>query len=188
MVNDCEKLDKAKMVLQKIAKGIDPLTGELIKEESFLNDPRIIRCFYYVTEILDNVRNGTYNRGPNKCAHFIITPEQKSKVEFPESKIGVNEFSRCINMCLDINISKKLSGMELNKRLKKLGVLSESETSDGKTRTVTNETSAGYGFEMEKKMFNGNEYEMVVINDKGKKYLLDNIETIMEIGDIPQQG
>jgi hypothetical protein len=33
---------------------------------------------------------------------------------------------------------------------------------------------------MENRKFNGVEYEMVVINDQGKKYLLDNIETIMK--------
>lgn len=180
MINDYEKIEKAKIVLQKIAKGVDPLTGEMIKEDSFLNDPRIVRCFYFVTEILDKLINGAYGKSTNKLADFVITSEQKSKVVFPDGKIGVNEFSRCVNQCIDFNASKKLSGVELNKRLKKMGILSEEGTADGKTRTVTNEKSAGYGFEMEKRTFKGAEYEMVLINDTGKKYLLDNIETIMK--------
>ena len=57
--------------------------------------------------------------------------------------------------------------------------MSEVKLDDGKTRTAINETSSQYGFESEKRVYNGNEYEMVVINDIGKKYLLENIEEIM---------
>ena len=60
-----------------------------------------------------------------------------------------------------------------------MGILSEIISDSGKTRTITNETSAKFGFEMEKRKFNGVEYEMVLINENGKKYLLQNIETIM---------
>jgi len=179
MNSENEKLEKAKTMLMKIVKGVDPLTGELINEESFFNDPRIIRCFYFISEVLDNVISGAYSRTFSRFAEFIITPEQKVKVVITEGKIGVNEFSRCINECIDANGSKKLTGVELNKKLKKRGILSEQPTPDGKTKTVTNEKSAEYGFEMDKRSFKGVEYEAVVINNKGKKYLLDNIEAIM---------
>lgn len=179
MIDNFEKIEKAKNVLQTIAKGVNPLTGEIIEEDSFLNDVRISRCFYFVAEIMDNVINGAYRTNGNKLSQFIITPEQKQKVEFPEGKIGVNEFSKCVNLQIDLNRSKKLSGVEINKRLKKMGILSEVATLDGKTRTTANQKSSEYGLETEKRTFNGVEYDMVVINDKGKKYLLDNIETIL---------
>ncbi|MCQ1530181.1 hypothetical protein [Lutispora saccharofermentans] len=188
MNEELEKIQKARLVLQKIAKGINPVNGEQIEQESFLNDPRIIRCFYYVAEVLDNVAKGAYSSrrsGPG-AAKFFITPEQKARVQFPEGKIGVNEFSKCINMCIDLNESKKLTGVELNKRLKALGILSEEQTEEGKTRTVINDNSKNYGFESEKKNYNGVEYEMVMINDKGKQYLLENIEEIMK-AEIPSE-
>lgn len=181
MVSEFEKLDKAKTVLIKIAKGIDPLSGEPINEESFLNDPRIIRCFYFITEVLDNVSNGTYGKS-SKMMRFIISPEQKGIVALPEGLIGVTEFSKHINMCIDQSTSKKLSGVELNKRLKKIGVLGEeTNTATGKSRTVTNPDSKEYGFEMITRSFNGSEYDMVVMNDTGKRYLMDHIEEIMSI-------
>ena len=117
MVSDQEKMEKAKNILLKIAKGIDPITGETIDSNSFLNDPRMIRCFYFIAEVLDNVMNGVYSRA-GKLQDFIITPEQKRKVQLPEGKIGVNEFSKHINACIDPNVSKKLTGVELNRRLK----------------------------------------------------------------------
>jgi len=181
MNEEFEKIQKARLVLQKIANGINPINGEKIEEESFLNDPRIIRCFYFVAEVLDNVTRGVYSskRSEPRSRVFVITSEQKSKVRFPEGKIGVNEFSRCVNMCIDLNQSKRLTGVEINKRLKAMGILSEETTETGKTRTVINDNSINYGFESQRKSYNGVEYDMVVINDKGKKYLLDNIEVIM---------
>lgn len=181
MIEELDKIQKAKLVLQKIAKGIDPVTGDKIEEESFLNDPRIIRCFYFVAEVLDNVASGAYSskRSGAGPAKFTITPEQKSRVQFPEGNLGVNEFSKCINLCIDLNESKKLTGVELNKRLKALGILGEEATEAGKTRTVINDNSKDYGLESERKSYNGAEYDKVVINDKGKRYLLDNIERIM---------
>ncbi len=177
MHSEIEKIEKSIAVLEKIARGVDPLSGEILRENSFLNDPKIIRCFYFVTEVLKNVSQGAYSNP--KATEFVITGEQKKRVEFPEGKIGVNEFSKRVNECLDLCFSKRLTGVELNRRLKKLGVLSEEKTENGKTRTIVNDNSGKYGFEMEKRAYNGVEYEAVVMNDSGKKYLLDNIEAIM---------
>lgn len=179
-VNEQQKIEKAKIILEKIAKGVDPLTGEQIEGDSFLNDPRMIRCFYFVAEVLDNVNKGVYSSRGNNSSKFFITEEQKRMVEFPPEKIGVNEFSKRINACIDPAVSKKLTGTELNKKLKKLGILSEEQYGNGKTRATTNDRSAEYGFELEKKSYSGVEYNMVVINDIGKKYLLENIEQIMD--------
>jgi hypothetical protein len=109
----------------------------------------------------------------------MITPAQKRAVKLTEGKIGVNEFSRCVNRCLDSASSKKLTGVEINKRLKKLGILSEEKLPDGKTRTTINAKSGEYGFEAERRTYKNEEYEKVVMNEAGKQYLLDNLETIM---------
>lgn len=178
--SESEKIEKAIEILQKIAKGINPVNGEPINDESFLNDPRIIRCFFFVTEVLQNVNNGVYSSNNEKMTDFIITQEQKQRVQFPESKIGVNEFSKYVNACIDLSKSKRLTGVELNKRLKLLGILSEEKLDSGKIRTTINSNSINYGFELVRRSHNGNEYEMVVMNDKGKKYLLENIESIMK--------
>lgn len=173
-----KQLHCTKEILLAIAKGTDPINGEKISDESFLNDPQIIRCFYYTAEILEGILNGVYykkNNGP-----FQISEEQKKTVVLPEGKIGVNDFAKCINNVLDIS-SKKLTGMELNKKLKQMNILAEIKIGE-KTNTIVNDNSHKYGFEMERRSFNGREYDKVLMNDFGKKYLIDNIEKIMSIG------
>lgn len=173
-----DKIQKAKEVLLKIAHGTNPITGNEMEGEEILNDPRIIRCFYFVADILQNVLDGRYTN--KKYATFVITPEQKSRIRLPEGKIGVNAFSKCVNDVLDMT-SKQLTGLELNKKLKQMNILSETVNSEGKSATTINENSIKFGFELEHRSYNNREYDMVVMNDIGKKYLLDNLETIMDV-------
>ena len=178
MYFETEKIEKAKDMMGQIANGMNPLSGEQLLGDNLLSDAGMVRCFYFVTEVLDDILKVSLN-GRNKITTFVITPEQKNRVVLPDNPIGVNEFSRCINACLNLNESKKLTGVELNRKLKKLGVLSEEVTEEGKRRTIINQKSAEYGFETERKSYNGVEYDKIVMNAAGKKYLLDNIETIM---------
>jgi hypothetical protein len=178
-----EKLVKAKEILQKMADGIDPLNGEPIEKNSFLHDPRMIRCLYFIQEVLGSAIEGNVRSGGMKPAEFRITAEEKSRVLLPQGKIGVNEFAKCVNVVIDQDKSKRLSGVELNRSLKKMGVLDEQVLADGKTRTALNARSGTYGIEAEKRNFNGSEYEMILFNDEGKRFLLDNLETILGLND-----
>lgn len=128
---------------------------------------------------MQRVIAGELTNGGGKDLPFSITAEEKSRVVLPDKSIGVNEFAKCINSVINLQRSKKLSGMELNKQLKRMGVLGEEKTEEGKTRTVVNERSIEFGIETEKRIYSGNEYEMILFNDKGKKFLLDNLEKIM---------
>ncbi len=177
---DKEKLLRAKEIMRKMANGINPLNEELIGGDSFLHDPGMVTCLYFVQEVLDSAIESQMRTGVKKPAGFVITGEEKSRIELPQDRIGVNEFAKCVNKVLDLNRSKTLSGMEINKKLKKMGILGEEVLPDGKKRTVLTAKSLEYGLESEKRNYNGNEYEMVLFNEKGKKFLLDNLEKMLE--------
>jgi hypothetical protein len=175
-----EKIAKAKEFVQKMAGGINPLNGEQIENDSVLNDPRMVRCLYFIQDVLQAAIDGQLRTGNVMPEDFVITSDEKAKVQFPQGRIGVNEFARCVNKVIDLNKSKKLTGVELNRKLKKMGVLSEEMLDNGKKRTALSEKSHEYGIDTEKRHFNGNEYEMVLFNEAGKKFLLDNLDKIME--------
>jgi hypothetical protein len=180
MYYQVEQLSQAKSVLERLARGQNPLTGKMVEKESFLKQVEIGKCLTIAGEIVDRlIRNGGRASGAKSRIPFTITTAQKEAIRLPDGKIGVNEFSRHVNRCLDAAGSKKMTGVELNKRLKKLGILSEEKLADGKTHTTINAESGEFGFESERRSYQGGEYEMVVINEVGKKYLLDNLETIM---------
>ncbi|WP_010243158.1 hypothetical protein [Acetivibrio cellulolyticus] len=175
MKEDYVKRSKARDVLLMIAEGIDPTSGKSIESADFLQDGRIKRCFIYVAEILE----GSKEVG-NDNMKFIITDDELAKIVLPDGKIGVMQFVKCVNECIDLKKSKKLTAVSLNSQLKKLGILSEETTEKGNTRTVINEKSANFGIETETRVYKNRSYEMILFNDDGKKYLLDNLQSIMD--------
>jgi hypothetical protein len=64
-----------------------------MEKESFLHDPRIIRCLFFVNEVLEKAAKAQlkYNHKPST---FSITKQEKSQVILPDEKIGVNEFAK----------------------------------------------------------------------------------------------
>jgi hypothetical protein len=179
MYYELEQLNQTKNVLERLAQGLNPLTGKMVEKESFLKHGEIGKCLAVAGEVVERlIRNGG-RVNKTRQTPFNITAAQKKAVQLPTGKIGVNEFSRCVNRCLSSDDSKKLTGVEINKRLKKLGILSTAKLPDGKTHTTINGKSGDYGFESEHRSYKGEEYEMVVMNEVGKQYLLDNLEVIM---------
>lgn len=179
MREDIERIIKAKKILQKIAGGINPINGEEIEKESFLHDPRMIRCFGFVAELLDDeigYRRSGRRPGPES---FNITLAEKESIRLPERGIGVNEFARCVNEVIDLTRSKRLTGAIVNRQLKKMGILSEETTQEGRKRTIVNDNSHNYGIQTERRNYEGNEFDMIIFNDQGKKFLLENLEKIM---------
>ena len=52
-----ETMQRAKMYLDKLAQGIDPITNQEVPEDSVLNHVRLARCFFYVSNVLQDVIN-----------------------------------------------------------------------------------------------------------------------------------
>lgn len=175
---DLDKLKKAKVVLQKIGQGVNPLDGEPIAGESFLQDPRIIRCLFFVTEVLDLVVDGTLQM-KSDGRPFAITAEERDRIRLPEGEIGITQFTKCVNEALG-PMSRKLTGIEMNKHLRALGLLVEVLESDGKKRTTATPNAANYGIRAERRDYNGAEYEKVIYDGTGQRFLLENLERILQ--------
>ena len=49
-------INKAKEIISALAEGIDPITGELLPEDSVCNKGDVVRAFYTILENLDKKR------------------------------------------------------------------------------------------------------------------------------------
>lgn len=54
-MTDLDIMRRAKMYMEKLAQGIDPISDQEIPEDSVLNNVRLARCFFYMSGILDQV-------------------------------------------------------------------------------------------------------------------------------------
>lgn len=168
---------RAREIVLKLANGKEPYTDQPFSSVDFLSDPKLIRCFFFVADVLKEASHGGIGNHPAP-QNYLITKDDLAQVVMPEGNIGVNAFCQAVNEAIDPYKSRKLTGAALNRQLKNLGILSEEKTEKG-NRTITNENSAEFGFITEKHEFEGREYDQVKITDKGKKYLLENLIYIM---------
>ena len=54
-MTELEKMMRAKTYIDKLANGIDPLTDCEMPDDKVLNNVRISRCLFYVSDILSKV-------------------------------------------------------------------------------------------------------------------------------------
>ncbi len=175
MHKDIELVTRAQEILREIARGINPLTKEKIEESNFVNNPKMIRCFIFCAEQLEKAKVLPKNTNP----HFIITPQQKANIIINSETIGFAQFARLVNEVIDESISKKASARTIIQSLKTLGILGEFINSRNKKETTVLANSADYGFVSVHREMNGREFDQVMANRQGQKYLLDNLEMLM---------
>ena len=54
-MTELETLERAKMYMEKLANGINPIDGSVIPDEDIVNNVRLSRCFFYVADVLRQV-------------------------------------------------------------------------------------------------------------------------------------
>ena len=79
-MTDLEIMQRAKMYLDRLAQGIDPISGREMPEDTILNQARLARCFSYVSGILQQVIDNGGTVGPLQRNDFTWTPEMLSRL------------------------------------------------------------------------------------------------------------
>ncbi len=183
MEKEMTNLMEAKEVVQNIIKRLgEPKSDQSIND--FLStEENLLDKFNMVLKLIDWYMENKERMRKDVRQPFSITIEDISKVNLPEYPIGINEFAKCVNKVIDIKKTKGISGVQINKRLKELGILSEKEE-NGKKCTITNKDSKNYGIESTQGEYNGRKYEKVIFTDKGKEFLLNHFLEIMQLDEV----
>ena len=51
-MTELEKIERAKLYMDKLANGINPIDDTMAPDEDIINNVRLSRCFFYVSDIL----------------------------------------------------------------------------------------------------------------------------------------
>ena len=51
-MTELEIMKRAQIYIESLAKGIDPLSGQPVREDDIINNVRISRCLFYVSDVL----------------------------------------------------------------------------------------------------------------------------------------
>lgn len=181
-MTELEKMQRAKMYIDKLANGFDPLTDKEMAEDETLNQVRISRCLFYVSEILGRVIDNGGEIGRKVVAKqlpFFITPEQLARVEISEQPVGVSIIAKRIAEVLDENI-KKISATHISNWLLMKGYLTENIYANKKEKVATAKGEALGIVTVDGVSLSGGMYRKNIYNADAQRFVINNIIKIEE--------
>ena len=174
---DMEKLATAKVWIEKLANGINPLNDELVKEDDIINNVHISRCLFYVTELLDEIKAKTAVDRKGRKA-FSLSTKDVANIHISTPN-GIANFVKLVNEYISSDM-KPLSAVQVIKWLIKEGILQEVSKGYGHKTNIPTEKGNSLGINIEiQRNPDGLDYQRVVYSVNAQRFLLNNIESIV---------
>lgn len=170
---DMNKLDKAIIYVDRIANGVNPVNNSLVVNDSVLNDPNVIRCMYFIKEILKEVKENGGVIGKNNLSYIPFDVNLLNKFVFIEDKSITNVIKQ-INEYIDNSNMKKIKSKVVLDWLKDNDYISNKKDDEtGLTGSIVTEKGKMVGIYNEVRSFNGREYIATIYNKQGQEFIID---------------
>lgn len=188
IMTEIEKIEYTKNFIDKLANGINPLDDTQIPDGDLLNNIRISRCMFYVSDILRQViENNGFKKATNdkNKAPFSISDERLAEFQFSQEPIGISEFTKRINSLIDENIMKKLKITSITEWLVDTDILYNEISNNKKHKRVT---PKGASLGMSECIYQGQygEYKKLLYNENAQHFIINNINSIIQNTDNKQ--
>lgn len=183
-MTELETLERARMYLEKLANGIDPIDGSQIPDGDVVNNVRLRRCFFYVADVLRQViENGGISgekERKEKKRPFSLPPGKRGAFAFSPQPVTISELSGRIN---DLNADEnmtKLPYRAIRDWLAELAMLQETVNSEGKTTRHPTPLGESIGIALESRTGQNGTYFVVVYGLEAQHFILDHLDEIVE--------
>lgn len=157
--------DQEIQVIKALANGVNYFTGEVCKDESILNHPKIIRTLYEVCEALSSITPEKIKKTDFVCPYDI-----EENFEYEDELSLTRIIERIGNLYPNM---KKLKYTEVAAILIQKGILKKTSDDQGKSATVATEFAEQYGiYNATKTTQYGRDYNVIMYNKVGQRYVL----------------
>ena len=182
----------AKDYIDSLARGYNPLTGEEVAEDDVVNQVRISRCLFFVSEVLGEVlENGApggaeRTRGVPFAAETRQRPVPFAADDLPEEEIvapypvTVSTFVKAVNAAKAPNM-RSLRISALTNWLSDQGYL-ETETVDGKARRRVTPQGEELGVSETARQGYDGAYYSIRYSTEAQRFLLERLPAIVADG------
>ena len=188
-MTELEIMQHAKGYLDKLAKGIDPLTDREVPEDDVINNVRISRCLFYVSDVLRQVieNGGVISALPKKgeLAPYTLPCEERSRYTFGEWPLSASQIAQRLNELVDLSTVQKLKTTSITKFLLQSGLLFEEEGSGGSKNKRPTEAGRKLGITTAQRTGLNGDYTAVVYDRQAQQFILDNLDAIIAINATP---
>lgn len=178
-MTELETMQRAKMYMDKLAQGIDPISGQEIPEDSVLNNVRLARCFFYVSGVLDQViANGGRVKKTAKN-DFYITEEELRRIKPMQEPIRITQFVELLMDTINDPDRKSVKTTTLTNWLIEKDFLSKKEDADGKFKRLPTAMGERIGISVKLRQGQYGEYQAVYYSPEAQQFILDHLPEIL---------
>lgn len=178
-MTELETLQRAKLYMDKLAQGIDPITNLEIPEDAVLNHVRLARCFFYVSNILGQVIANGGVGGKPKLQPFSVTEEQLARIPLSQEPMRITQLVELINTVVGNPQMKKLSTTTITDWLLEKGFLEKQIGPDGKSKRVPTQSGFIIGLSIQIQQGQYGEYQSVFYHTEAQRFILDNLSAML---------
>lgn len=175
-----EKIAYAKSFIDKLANGINPIDDSPVSESDVVNNVRIARCFFFVSDILRQAieSDGAFSVKKAQKQDFDITEERLNDFCYSSYPITISEIVKRINELIDAGVMKKLPFRQVMNWLISVNVIEET-VENGKKVKIPTEKGNKLGISIELRNGYGGEYRVIVYDKKAQEFIIDNVNAII---------
>jgi hypothetical protein len=179
---DIKLVNHAKDYIDDLAKGINPLTKEPVNDNEIINNVKISRCLFYVSDILGEVisNGGVGRQSKPKKEDFNLEIIPLDRIVTTPIPNPISSLTNQINALKPENM-KRLYATAITNWLVDIGLL---EVIQINNKTYRNPTSEGlkYGITQEQRMGANGAYYINLYNEGAQRFILDNLQTVIDSG------
>ncbi len=182
-MTELEKIAYAKTFIDKLANGINPLDDTPVKEDDVVNNVRLSRCFFYVSDILKQViENGGVT--PPARVHrerFNLSAEAVQGFEYSATPLPISEIAKRISALKDDPNMRNLSHVSITNWLVSIGMLYVQDKGDNRTEKRPTEDGIHLGISTEARHGMRGDYTAVLYSTDAQRFIVDNIDAIVAL-------
>ena len=179
---DLQHVERARIYMQKLANGINPLDDSPVPEQELINHVRLSRCFFFVADVLGQIlAEGSVAPKRVTKRPFDLPLELRDAFNFSQEPITISEITRRINDLIDQNGMKKLTVTSLTGWLKEIGLLQLQVDANGKSRTMPTEQGQGMGIRTMERNGRYGSYTAVMYELPAQRFVLDNLDDVIRL-------
>lgn len=184
-MTELEKIERAKMYVDKLANGINPLDDSLVPETELINNVRLSRCFFFISDVLRQVISNGGTSVPAKVKRPKKLPldipfEKRNDFAYSDTPIPASELAKRVNELIDQDNMQKLTYSDILTWLFEIGMMSGILSPDEKQIKRPTPSGEEIGISVETRTGTKGPYEVVVYNTAAQHFIVDNLDSILE--------
>ncbi len=188
-MNDINSLKHAKEYIDKMANGVNPLTDQPAAEYDVINNIKVARCLFYVSDVLRQLIEDCVDTLPEEKSSktgkkgykkdFWLSANALSAFPFSDTPIPISEIHKRLNELKTDPKMKQLRREVLTDWLIDAGFLELITTAEGKQSKRPTKQGEALGITVDSRDGMYGPYYVILYNRDAQQFIIDNIDSIL---------